>query len=471
MKLKKLVSAALAVVMAVFPNLSTVTAAAADPDPVMQDVSTMELVRDMGIGINLGNTLESAGDWIAQWSDGSVHAYETAWGSPDVTKEMIQGYADAGFGVLRIPVAWTNRMKDDGTYTIDQEWMDRVTQVVDWTLEANMYAIVNIHWDNGWMNEYYKHPEESLSRFTRYWEQIAENFRDYGDHLMFEAQNEELGWNDVWNQWGGTSGKTESYAMVNEINQRFVDTVRASGGNNEKRHLLVSGYNTNIDLTCDPLFKMPDDPAGRLAISVHYYTPAGFAILEEDADWGKATSTWGSDSEVQELERYMDKMKTTFIDKGIPVIIGEYGCPVKNKEPESIRRFLSSVCREAYERQLCPVMWDVTDAQYDRTACKMKDTQLQQLLLEIAGDNIPANKAATPTEPVVTEPTSEPVPEKLTGDVNSDSAFDIMDLILLQKWMLGIPDTKLPDWEAADLCKDGTLDIYDLAMMKRLLVS
>ena len=154
----------------------------------------------------------------------------------------------------------------------------------------------------------------------------------------------------------------------------------------------------------------------------------------------------------------MDKLKTTFIDKGIPVIIGEYGCPVKNKEPESVRRFLSSVCREAYERQLCPVLWDVTDAQYDRTAYRLKDTELKKAYAEIVGDNIPANKKNI-------------TPEKVKGDVNKDGEFGISDVVLVQQWMISVPGTNISDWKAADLTDDGTLDVFDLCLMRKLLVS
>lgn len=182
---------------------------------------------------------------------------------------------------------------------------------------------------------------------------------------------------------GGTDGKAESYALVNEINQKFVDVVRSSGGNNPKRHLLISGYNTDITLTCDSMFKLPDDPANRMAVSVHYYTPASFAILEEDASWSKATTVWGTKSDFEELNQQMDMLKTTFIDNDIPVIIGEYGCPVKNKELDSIRRYLMAVCVAAYNRDICPIMWDVTDAQYDRTNCKLKDEALKQGLFAV----------------------------------------------------------------------------------------
>lgn len=343
---------------------------------------TMEIVRDMGIGINLGNTYESCGDWIAQWGDGTPESYETAWGSPIITEEMIKGYADAGFGVLRVPVAWSNLMGEN--YTISPAYAAEVKEVVDWALKYDLYVIVNLHYDNGWLEHFPTDKENCMVKYRRIWEQVSEVFKDYDEHLMFEAQNEELGWSSVWNPYGGTKGKEESYALVNEVNQTFVDVVRASSGNNEKRHLLVSGYNTDIDRTCDKLFQMPTDPAGRCAISVHYYTPSTFTILTEDADWGKAKSTWGSAAEVRELERYMDKMKTNFVDKGIPVIIGEYGCATLNKEAESVRLFISSVCREAYEREMCPVLWSTPGEHYDRNTCKMKEEELAKLFTEIS---------------------------------------------------------------------------------------
>ena len=131
------------------------------------------------------------------------------------------------------------------------------------------------------------------------------------------------------------------------------------------------------------MFRIPEDPVNRCAISVHYYTPPTFAILEEDADWGKMRSTWGTDSDFAELNRYMDKIKTQLIDRGVPVIIGEYGCPKNNKDPESVRLFLTSVCRAAYERGICPILWDVTGSHYDRVNCRMYDQELMDSLLSV----------------------------------------------------------------------------------------
>ncbi len=341
----------------------------------MRDITTMELVREMGIGINLGNTFESCGDWI---DNSSVTNYETGWGSPVVTKEMIQGYADEGFGVLRVPVAWSNMMGEN--YEINPEYLARVREVIDWALESGLYVIMNIHWDGGWWEKFPTDKENCMEKYTAIWTQLSEEFKNYNDYLMFESLNEEGCWNDVWNRWGGTEGKDEAYGLLNEINQTFVDIVRDSGGNNDERHLLIAGYATDVELTCDEMFEMPDDEENRCAVSVHYYTPSTFCILEEDADWGKARANWGSPTDIAELEKYMDMLKETFIDNGVPVIIGEYGVSTGNKTEDTVRNFIATVCEAAYSRQLCPVLWDVTDAFYDRTECQMKDQEMMDLM-------------------------------------------------------------------------------------------
>lgn len=343
------------------------------PDKQLTEMTTAEIVKDMGLGINLGNTMEACGNWIN--SDGGVKSYETAWGSPEITEDMIKGYANSGFGVLRIPVAWSNLMDDD--YSISPELMARVKQITQWTVDSGMYAIVNIHWDNGWWTRFPIEKDECMKKYIRVWEQITEEFKDFSGKVMFESLNEEGGWESMWNRYSNQGDKEGSYGLLNEINQKFVDIVRASGGNNEARHLLIAGYCTDIDLTCDELFKMPNDPKNRCAVSVHYYTPATFCLLKEDADWGKLKTTWGSNRDVKELVKNMDKMKETFVDKGIPVIIGEFSvCEKQVKEVESVHLYLTSVIKEATQRQMCPVLWDVTGDYYDRTNCKFIDEQL-----------------------------------------------------------------------------------------------
>ncbi|MDE6500859.1 MAG: cellulase family glycosylhydrolase [Ruminococcus sp.] len=442
MKLKKLIAV---LSSAIITARSVPFMVFAEPT-AMRDITTMELIQDMGIGINLGNTYESCGDWIAQWGDGTPESYETAWGSPVITRDMIQGYADEGFGVLRVPVAWSNMMSEN--YTISPEYLDAVHEVIDWALDCDLYVIMNLHYDGGWLENLPSDKDNCMKKYSSIWTQLCDEFKNYGDRLVFESQNEELGWSSLWNRWGGTEGKAESYALVNEVNQTFVDIVRSSGGNNEKRHLLISGYNTDIELTCDSMFEMPSDPANHCAVSVHYYTPADFAILEEDADWSKARSTWGTESDFAELNKNMDMLKNTFIDNDIPVIIGEYGCPKNNKDEESVRLFLTSVCKEAYERQLCPVLWDVTGLHYNRDTCKMYDTQLKNNLNDIVNKNT----------------------ENVSGDLNNDGEFSVADVVFLQKWLLSATDIKLENWKSADLYEDNRLDVFDLCLMKQMLI-
>ncbi|MCF0243107.1 MAG: glycoside hydrolase family 5 protein, partial [Treponema sp.] len=337
--------------------------------------TAQEIVNDMGIGINLGNTFEACGDWINK--NGGVTPYETAWGSPVITEEMIKGYADAGFKTLRVPVAWSNLMKDDKNYTISSVYLARVKQIVDWGIKHNLYVIINEHWDGGWIEnakDETKKPD-AITKYGKIWEQVSEAFKDYGVKLIFESQNEELGSFGLYGDWDSDKGsaaweakRKQSYDLTNEINQTFTNIVRKSGGNNKYRLLYISGYNTGIEKTCDILFKMPQDPVNRQAVSVHYYEPSLYAILEADADWGKVSATWGTEAEKAELKNKVNLMKTTFTDKGIPVIIGEYGCPRTyvykiddsnkdnkyKKHKQDTDLFLSSVCEEFYKAGMCP---------------------------------------------------------------------------------------------------------------------
>ncbi|MCH5194532.1 MAG: glycoside hydrolase family 5 protein [Oscillospiraceae bacterium] len=340
----------------------------------------MDFIRKMGLGINLGNTFESCGSWI-EASD--VSGYETAWGSPVITLEAVQGYKKCGFDSLRIPVSWSNLMGDN--YTIDPGYLARVREVTEWALDADMYVIVNIHWDNGWFKWFGQDDkrDEAFVKYERVWTQLSEAFREYGDKLILESLNEEGGWQSLWNMHNGEGDKEKSYGILNDMNQRFVNIVRGSGGNNDKRPLLIAGYNTDVKLTCDELFVMPEDPQGCCAVSIHYYTPPTFAILEKDETWGKMRSEWGTEKDFAELTKNMDMVKERFIDKGIPVIMGEYGCPNNNKEPESVRRFLSSVCEAAYTRGMCPMLWDVSGLRYDRNNAEFMDPLLLEMLMAV----------------------------------------------------------------------------------------
>ncbi len=381
MKIIKILSFFLALVITL-GTMSSCEAKEKEQEYTMREITTTQLVSEMGTGINLGNTLEACGSWIG---GKTVSDFEKAWGSPIVNEEIIKGYKEAGFNVVRIPVAWSNLMAED--YTISPELLKRVDEILNYVLNNGMYAIINIHWDGGWFAKFSTEYDESMKKYKSIWTQLTDYFSGYGDYLMFESLNEEGCFDDIWNRYSGnTDGKAEAYGILNNINQEFVNIVRSSKGNNPKRHLLIAGYATDIERTCDEEFKMPADKENRCAVSVHYYTPSTFAILEQDADWGKARTTWGTDADLQELDKLMDMMKTTFIDKGIPVIMGEFGCSTKNKEKEQINNYLLTVCKEAYERKICPVLWDVSGGGlYDRITCDFIDPELKAGFLEIAG--------------------------------------------------------------------------------------
>lgn len=228
--MKKILSAILALCMIV-----SITACSSENESsvkgsenkVMRDITTQELIEDMGLGINLGNTFESCGNWI---NKSSVTNYETAWGSPVITEQMIKGYKDCGFGVMRLPVAWSNMM-DKETYTISPDYIARVKEVLNWALDSDLYVILNIHYDNGWFSDFAddKKRDECFKKYEAIWKQLCEEFGDYGDHLMFESLNEEGGWEELWNRYSNEGDKEKSYSILNEINQKFVDIVRASG--------------------------------------------------------------------------------------------------------------------------------------------------------------------------------------------------------------------------------------------------
>ncbi len=412
---------------------------------ITSNKTAAETIIDMGIGWNLGNTLEAC-DTTRTLSN--VQAYETCWGNIVTTQAIIDGVKAAGFNSVRIPVAWSNLIASD--YTINTELLKRVKEVVDYCSNAGMYAIVNIHWDGGWFENFATNYDESMKKYSTIWTQISNYFKDYPNNLIFESLNEEGCWNTIWNRYSGTSGdaKTKAYNTLNNINQKFVNIVRASGGNNATRCLLIAGYATDIDLTCDDCFKMPTDKiANKLMISIHYYTPATFTILTQDASWGKSAYTWGTSAEINLVKTDFQKMKSKFADKGIPVIVGEYGTVIENKDPASVRLFISTVCKTARDFGFCPVLWD-SSVHYSRTEAKLKDSQLAAFLLQY--------KSATPTIKV--------------GDVNNDDSIDALDFASLKKHLLGAELLTGDALKAADIDQSGSVDALDFAQLKMLLL-
>jgi len=324
------------------------------------------------IGINIGNSLDSIGS--NTWKAG-----ETGWGNPRITKELISYLAGYGFKTIRLPVTWAENMGSAPDYLISKSWMDRVEQIVKWIIDEDMVCILNIHHDGGhadksWILDIAEREDEVLFQFQTVWTQIARRFNKYSDKLILESMNE-VGFDNLWNRWGSdVSGKQKAYRLVNLLNQTFVDTIRVTGGNNAKRQLLIAGYWTDIDDTCDPLFEMPVDTIEeRLLVSVHYYTPSTFCIAEErNNSWG-FRETWGTEGDYDELSRQINKLKDRFIDNGIPVILGEYGVTRKNKNEQSRIKWMHAVTQKCIDNGIIPVLWD-TGGEINRYTYEMSDS-------------------------------------------------------------------------------------------------
>ena len=319
---------------------------AASPPPLekMTEVDAWAAVPLMTPGINIGNTMDNTTIW------------ETGWGNPLITKEFVDGLAKLGFKTVRLPVAW-NTYADEGVIT--PEKMGRVAQVVDWITGAGMFCALDIHWDGGWIDsdvkEKYPRPDtfspDAEKKFKSYWEQISTFFAGKNEKLIFEALNEET-------NFSGEGSEDKAYATLTRVNQLFIDTVRKTGGNNARRLLIVTGYATDFKKTCLPAYKLPKDTvAGRLFISVHYYTPYQFCGLTEDAPWGKMLPTWGTPADVKQLEDLFDAMKEFSTSNDIPAFIGEFGVTNK-KESASRIRWMSAVMNAAISRKMVPVLWD-----------------------------------------------------------------------------------------------------------------
>lgn len=342
----------------------------------MRNITSQQLVEDMTFGWNLGNTLDVC--QADRDGDGKINEHveagekvdETLWGNPKATKELFTSLKKNGVNAVRIPVTWRDHMDSNGN--IDREWMDRVQQVVDYAYSQGMYVIINVHHDGGgdpkfgaWIiEESQKDYNTFLKKYKNIWKQIAERFKNYSDYLIFESMNE-VGFDTLYNK-----NKADAYNLINKINQDFVDIIRATGGNNAKRHLLIAGYYTDIERTCNSLYKMPDDKAGRCILSVHYYTPWDFCTCD-------IKHTWGTKSEVRQMETLIGKMKKNFVDKGIPVIIGEYAA--SGSDLSSCIFFIEKLNKLCSDYGIATFIWD-SGRQVNRKTYKWRTPQYLEAL-------------------------------------------------------------------------------------------
>ena len=309
------------------------------------DLDAWNAAKLMGVGVNIGNTLENTTRW------------ETGWGNPRITKEFVQSLAKLGFRTVRVPVAWDTYARDG---RIAQDKLERVAEVVDWITAAGMYCVINIHWDGGWIDSSAKErfpktfatfSAEAENKYISYWTQIAGHLAGRNQQLIFEALNEET-------KFEGAGSTQKAYATLTHVNQIFIDTVRKTGGNNANRLLIVTGYATDITKTTSSDYVLPKDAVPhRLLISVHYYTPWQFAGMTKDESWGKMAATWGSKADVAELNRLFDAMQEFCRRNDLPAFIGEFGV-TDRKETASRVRWMTAVAEAALNRKMVPVLWD-----------------------------------------------------------------------------------------------------------------
>lgn len=340
---------------------------AANPLNIPADNSGMSddaitLAPKMGLGWNLGNTLEATSGPNAE---GVYTASETLWGNPLTTQTLMDGVKAAGFNTVRIPTAWSGYIVDQTTYKISDAWLTRVKEVVNYCLSNDMYAIINIHWDGGWLenNPTYAQQASVNLKQKALWEQIAVAFRNYDEHLLFAGTNE------VHADYGNPTA--EHIAVHQSYLQTFVNAVRSTGGRNAYRNLIVQGYNTNIGHTDANMVMPTDATTNRMMAEVHFYDPYDFTLDATSTKyyWGADfaglgnTSTWGQEDWV---DSEFAIMKAKFVDNNIPVILGEYGPMLRSaltgqtltNHIASRNHYLNYVTKKALESGMVPVYWD-----------------------------------------------------------------------------------------------------------------
>ena len=334
----------------------------------------------MKVGWNLGNTLEAIGG-------------ETAWGAALTSQKLIDSIKAAGFNTVRLPVAWFSH-SDTVTSVIDKVWMARVKTVVDYCIKDSMYVIINAHWDKGWLENRVNTANKALvnKRQQAYWTQIANCFKDYNEHLLFAGANEP------------NVQDANGMAVLLSYHQTFIDAVRATGGNNTSRTLIIQGPSTDIDKTNKLMNTLPvDQVPNRLMVEVHYYTPWNFCGMNKDESWGKMFYYWGKGNhsttdtgrnatwgEESDMDKYLGLMKTKFVDKGIPVIIGEYGAFRKKISAPSdqqlhnasIEYYYRYFVKSAMSKGIITYMWDTPGGMINRSNGAIMDKTLLNAILQ-----------------------------------------------------------------------------------------
>ena len=342
--------------------------------------TAQQIAGKMKVGWNLGNTLE------------------VVWAAPGTgSQALIDSVKAIGFNTVRIPVAWFYH-SDTVTSVIDKAWLANVKRVIDYCIKDSMYVIMNAHWDKGWLENRVNAANKAIvnKRQQAYWTQIANYFKDYDEHLLFAGANEP------------NVEDATSMSVLLSYHQTFINAVRATGGNNSSRTLVIQGPSTDIDKTNKLMSTMPvDQIENRLIAEVHYYTPWNFCGMNKDENWGKMFYYWGkgyhspsetdrnsSWGEENDMDRLLDLMKTKFVDKGIPVIIGEFGAFKRNLNPPSdqalhvasIEHYYRYFMKSAMSRGMIPYCWDIEGGIFNRSNATIIDRGVLNAIMQGAKD-------------------------------------------------------------------------------------
>ena len=373
-----------------------------DPDPQNWE-SAAKAVVNMGLGWNLGNTLESNSGaidnmWIEAFTQRRTNDYETAWGQPLATRELIHMFREEGFGAIRVPVTWYPHMgtvsvtiKDEKGYwdtstwtgyTVDPVWMARVKEVVGYVLDEGMYCILNVHHDTGSYNTCWLRADKTVyenvkERYKALWQQIATEFQDYGQRLVFESFNEMLDKNSTWN-----ASTAEAHQVINQFNADFVATVRATGGKNTYRNLILNTYAASTQPAVLQAFKLPEDTVeGHLMAEVHSYAPYRFAF---DSDNPQTTFDAACENEVKGIIEDLNKY---LVSKGIPCVLGEFGADTQSRAESELAKQASCYVSAAMKYDIPCFYWMGLSDGKDRAVPKWTKPKVKDALLNAYESN------------------------------------------------------------------------------------
>ncbi|WP_299129106.1 glycoside hydrolase family 5 protein [uncultured Winogradskyella sp.] len=303
-------------------------------DGIMRDLSSITIATEMGIGWNLGNSLDVEGP------------NETYWGNPATTQALIDEIASKGFNTVRVPITWRFHQGPGPNYTVEEAWLDRVEEVVNYVRANDMYVIINVHHEDTWLIPTYDNGAMVKDRLSKLWTQIANRFKGYSDYVIFETLNEPRYENSPQEWTGGTA---EGRDMVNQYHKTSVDAIRATGGNNSLRHLMISTYAASTLPVALNALEIPNNDE-RTMVSLHSYFPFPFTL-------GGTQTTWGSDADKAALDSEMEKIKTKFTDNGKAVVLGEWSSGNQNNTPSRLAH-AAYYAQAAAQRGFASIWWD-----------------------------------------------------------------------------------------------------------------